>query len=177
MRMPLIAAASAALLIAMPLSASEAEDKLPDLDDVADALQLFREADPSLSSFFSDAYGYAIFPSVGKGGFGVGGAYGKGAVYVGGELVGSATLKQATIGFQLGGQRFAQIVFFESRDAFVDFTSGNYELSAQASAVAAAEGAARTAAYDHGVSVFTIAIEGLMYEASVGGQKFEYWEL
>lgn len=172
-----VAAATCLLLLPSSSAAAEAEDKLPDLDEVAESLELFRETDPSLEGFLEGAYGYVIFPAVGKGGFGIGGAYGKGAVYVAGELVGSATLKQATIGFQLGGQKYAQIIAFQDERAFDDFTDGNFELSAQVSAIAASAGAAATARYDHGVSVFTVAITGLMYEASVGGQKFEYWDL
>ena len=132
------------LLLLAPAAATEAEDKLPDLEDVQSVLELFLENDPSMEEFFDDAYGYVVFPGVGKGGFGIGGAYGKGAVYVDGVLVGSATLKQATIGFQLGGQRYAQVIFFRNRAAFDDFTIG---------------------------------LSGLMYEATIGGQKFKYWEL
>jgi lipid-binding SYLF domain-containing protein len=166
-----------ALSLLAPVAASEVEDKMPDLDEVQAVVELFLENDPSMQEFFDDAYGYVVFPSVGKGGFIIGGAYGRGAVYDDGVLVGAATLKQATIGFQLGGQKYAQAIFFRSEASFNDFISGNYELSAQASAIAASAGAASTAAYDHGVTVFTIGISGLMYEATVGGQKFRYWSL
>jgi lipid-binding SYLF domain-containing protein len=165
------------LTLLLPAAATEAEDKLPDLDAVQSVIELLLEHDPSMEEFFDDAYGYALFPSVGKGGFVIGGAYGKGAVYIDGVLVGSATLKQATIGFQLGGQKYAQVIFFRDQTSFEDFTSGNYELSAQASAIAASAGAAATAAYDHGVTVFTIGLSGLMYEATIGGQKFKYWAI
>jgi len=169
--------ALAALLLLSPVAAADAEDKLPDLADVQSVIALFIENDPSMEDFFDDAYGYVVFPRVGKGGLGIGGAYGKGAVYVDSDLVGAATLKQATFGFQMGGQQYAQVIFFRNESAFRDFIEGNYELSAQATAIAASAGAAATAAYDHGVTVFTIGISGLMYEASVGGQKFKYWAL
>jgi lipid-binding SYLF domain-containing protein len=176
---PTLRSLFAALLLVSTASiaASEAEDKLPDLDEVQAVIELFLENDPTMEDFFDDAYGYAVFPRVGKGGFIIGGAYGRGAVYDDGVLVGSATLKQGTVGFQLGGQKYAQVIFFRSEASFNDFTSGNYELSAQASAIAASAGAAATAAYDHGVTVFTIGLSGLMYEATVGGQKFRYWSL
>jgi lipid-binding SYLF domain-containing protein len=134
----------------------------------------FQKNDPGLKGWFSGAYGYAVFPSVGKGGAGIGGAYGKGEVYEQGKLVGYTSLSQATIGFQLGGQAYSEVIFFKDKAAFDRFTGGKFELSAQASAVAATAGASADANYRSGVAVFTMARGGLMYEASVGGQKFSY---
>ena len=139
-----------------------------------ETVSLFRKKDPSLKPFFDKAYGYAVFPTVGKGAVGVGGAHGKGSVYTKGKFVGHASLTQITIGFQLGGQAYSEIIFFQDRKTFQDFTKGNFELSAQASAVAATAGAAANADYAHGVAIFTMAKGGLMYEASVGGQKFSF---
>ncbi len=146
-------------------------------DKTAAAIALFKETDPSLEDFFESAYGYAIFPSVGKGGMGLGGAHGKGLVYKNGEIVGRTSLTQFTVGFQLGGQVYQEVIFFENERSFTDFTGGNFELSAQASAIAAASGVAANAKYRYGVAIFTLGKGGLMYEASVGGQKFSYTPL
>jgi lipid-binding SYLF domain-containing protein len=111
---------------------------------------------------------------VGKGAVGVGGAYGKGVLYQGGRAIGYCDLSQASIGFQLGGQAYSEIIFFEDELSLQNFKSGTLEFAAQASAVAAASDASANADYDHGVAVFTLAGKGLMYEASIGGQKFTY---
>lgn len=137
-------------------------------------IDAFLNKDPSLQAFFDKAYGFVVFPGVGKGGFGIGGAYGKGEVFEQGKLIGYSSLKQLTIGFQLGGQKYSEIIFFRTKAALDDFTRGNFEFSAQASAVAVTAGASADADYHHDVAVFTMARGGLMYEASVGGQKFSY---
>ena len=124
--------------------------------------------------FFDQARGYAIFPTVGKGGIGIGGAYGKGKVFEREKLIGRTKLMQATIGFQLGGQAYREIIFFKDKNALDHFTSGNFEFSAQASAIAVTAGAATDADYSDGVAVFTMPKGGLMYEASIGGQKFSF---
>lgn len=162
-------------------------------DEYDDTVDVFRKAVQS-GKFFDTAHGYAVFPTIGKGGIGIGGAYGKGRVYEKGKYVGDTTMTQVTVGFQLGGQAYSQIVFFEDQRAFKDFTSGNFEFGAEASAVAitaAASAKANTAGasagasggrhdakvvgqYYKGLATFTVAKGGLMYEASVGGQKFTY---
>lgn len=134
----------------------------------------FKKRDPSISTFFDKAYAYAVFPTIGKGGFIVGGAHGKGIVYKGGAIVGSATLSQATIGAQIGGQSFSELIFFGTKDAFDRFTQNKLEFAAQATAVAAAEGAAANVDYSGGVAIFTLAKAGLMAEAAIGGQKFKF---
>ena len=139
-----------------------------------ETIDLFKKNDPSLEKFFGSAVGYAIFPSVGKGAFVVGGAAGSGCLYEGGAIIGQAKLGQVTIGLQLGGQSYAEVIFFENRDAIDAFKGNSFELSAQVSAVAAASGASANAKYRLGVLVFTLAKTGLMYEASVGGQKFTF---
>lgn len=139
-----------------------------------DAIAEFKKKDSDLNRFFNKAHAYAVFPNVGKGGFGIGGAHGKGLVFQGGKVLGRTTLTQATIGFQLGGQVYAEIIFFEDAKALKRFTDENFEFSAQASAVAITAGASADAAYEDGVAVFTMAKGGLMYEASIGGQKFSY---
>jgi lipid-binding SYLF domain-containing protein len=134
----------------------------------------FIKADKLMSNLFDNAYGYVIFPNVGKGGFGVGGASGKGAVYQRGNLIGTAQLTQITVGFQAGGQSYREVIFFESEKDLNRFKENNIELSAQASAVAVTEGAAGNAKYKDGVMIFSHTKGGLMYEASIGGQTFKY---
>lgn len=133
--------------------------------------------DTSLTKFIDSAAGYAVFPTVGKGGIGVGGAYGKGVLYEHGRAVGYCDLSQASIGLQLGGQAYSELIFFETPEALASFKSGNFSFAAQVSAVALKSGAGANAKYANGVAVFTMGESGLMYEASVGGQKFSYQPL
>lgn len=141
---------------------------------VARAIIDAKEQDPSLVTWFDTAYAYAVFPTVGKGGIGIGGAHGKGIVIRGDTTLADTSLSQVTVGFQLGGQAYSQFIFFRDETAFRHFERGNFEMGAQVSAVAITLGASADANYDGGVAVFTIAGGGLMYEASVGGQKFKY---
>jgi len=134
------------------------------------------ESDPGVKSFFDKASGYVIFPTVGKAGFGIGGARGTGLLKVGGQTVAVVTLTQLSFGFQAGGQAYSEFIFFEDDVALANFRRGNYELSAQASAVAITAGASADAEFNGGVAIFTQAKGGLMYEASVGGQKFKIEE-
>ncbi len=145
--------------------------------NVQKAIQLFKQKDPGIKKFFDSAYGLAVFPKVAKGGIGVGAATGRGEVYAKGTLAGRARLTQINIGLQLGGQVYSEIVFFKTREAFLAFKRSRLKLSAQVSAVAAASGASANANYSHGVAIFTIARSGLMYEASIGGQRFKYYSL
>jgi lipid-binding SYLF domain-containing protein len=185
------------VLAAAPVLAEKEKtenEKAEKADKYATAIRTFENAGQS-SSFFSNAYGYAVFPSIGKGGIGVGGAHGSGRVYEQGAWVGETSMNQVTVGFQLGGQTYSQIIFFADKAAFDRFTTGKFEFGAQATAVAitasasaqastaggpnASAGAsadeARTAGeYHDGMAVFTVAKGGLMYEATIGGQKFGY---
>ena len=131
------------------------------------------ENDPDMQRFFDGAVGYVIIPTVGKGGIGIGGARGTGLLYEGGEITGEVTLTQLSFGFQWGGQAYSEFIFFKDDVALADFKRGNYELGAQASAVAVTAGASADANYSDGVAIFTQAKGGLMYEAAVGGQKFK----
>jgi lipid-binding SYLF domain-containing protein len=142
----------------------------------AQAIITAKEKDPSLSKWFDEAYAYAVFPKVSKGGIGIGGAHGKGIVIRGDATVATTSLSQVTvtIGFQLGGQIYAEFVMFKDKTAFDHFARGNFEMGAQVSAVVVTLGASADADYDGGVAVFTLAEGGLMAEATVGGQKFEY---
>ena len=162
-------------------------------DEYADTIKMFRNAGES-AKFFNRSYGYAVFPTVGKGGAVIGAAYGSGRVYVNGRHVGETSMTQLSVGPQFGGQGYSQIIFFQDKRAFSEFTGGNFEFGAQASAIAITAGAeaqattggagagasgtpshAKTAGrYDGGMAVFTISKGGLMVEASLAGQKFSY---
>jgi lipid-binding SYLF domain-containing protein len=163
-------------------------------DPYIQTIQLFRNAADS-TQFFRTCYGYAVFPTIGKGGLGIGAAHGKGRVYEKGRLVGDVSMTQLSVGFQAGGQAFSEMIFFENKSTFDDFTSGNFEFGADIGAVAITAGAnvsastsggtsagasggkkdaVATGAYRHGVAVLTIAKGGLMYQAAVQGQKFSY---
>jgi lipid-binding SYLF domain-containing protein len=157
-----------------PLKTETAEGQYIDDPEVAEAIANFKNSDPGMKVFFEKAYAYAVFPTVAKAGMGIGGAHGKGKVYEKGTMIGASSLTQLTIGFQLGGQVYSEIIFFKDKEALDDFKSGNFELGAQASAVAVTAGASADADYDRGVAIFTQAKGGLMYEASVGGQKFSF---
>lgn len=160
-------------LTALAVLPAEAQ-KQKDLDRVQEAIDTMTEKDPGIAEWFSSSYAYAVFPNVGKGGIGLGGAHGNGIVYRGGAPVGKSELKQVTVGFQLGGQKFVEVIFFKDKTAYDDFTRENFEFGAQASAVAFSASASADLAYNGGVAIVTMAEGGLMYEATVGGQKFEY---
>jgi lipid-binding SYLF domain-containing protein len=161
-----------ALLILFVFSVASYAQK-NDVGEANKTIKEFKETDPGMSKFFSSAYGYAVFPGIGKGGLGVGGAHGKGTLYKGGSAVADTKMTQVTIGFQAGGQKYAEVIFFENAETYNEFISGSYEFAAQVSAVALASGVSADAKYQDGILVITMAIGGLMYEASVGGQKFK----
>jgi len=162
-------------------------------DSYDDTIALFKNAGAS-AAFVTSSYGYAVFPTIGKGGLIIGGAYGEGHVYKQGKHVGDTSVTQVSVGFQAGGQAYSEIVFLQDRRAFDEFTSGDFSFSGNVSAVAITAGASASAGteateagasggkkdattaggYQRGIAVFTIAKGGLMYEASVSGQKFSY---
>ena len=127
---------------------------------VEETIAAFKQADSSMKVFFDKAYGYLVFPGIGKGGFIIGGGYGNGWVYEKGRHIGSATLTQLTVGAQIGGQSFREIIFFEDKKTLDDFKKGNWELSAQVSAIIVKQGASKDSSYAHGVAVFHHAKEG-----------------
>jgi len=162
-------------------------------DKYAETKKMFSDA--GASNMFDSAYGYALFPTIGKAGFVVGGAYGEGKVYEQGKYIGDTSMTQASIGFQLGGAGFSQVIFFEDKRALDTFTSGNFEFGAEAQAIAitAAAGASSSttgssatasggknnaattsAGYTKGMLTFTIVKGGAMFDVSLGGQKFKY---
>ncbi|NEX13233.1 MAG: hypothetical protein C1941_00755 [Prosthecochloris sp.] len=138
-------------------------------------IRLFQKTDPGLQIFFDEAYGYAVFPDVYKGGILLlGGARGEGYVYEQGTIIGRSSITQINVGPQLGGQAFSEIIFFRSQADLENFKKGNYELNAQASAIAVTAGVATNSEYSDGVAIFALPKSGLMAEASVGGQKFSF---
>lgn len=141
------------------------------------ALDRFVERDPGLQSWIDHAHAYVIFPEIAKGGFWVGGGYGRGIVFESGQPIGRATVSQATIGPQIGAQSYSQVIFFQDDAALRTFQRENFEFSAQATAVAATAGAATTTSYERGVAAFILVRAGLMAEVSVGGQKYRYERL
>jgi len=184
-----LTSAFAALLLACSLFSPTAI-----ADDYSDTIEIFKSAGES-SNYFNNAYGYAVFPTIGKAGIGIGGAYGKGRVYVGGKQVGKTKMTQVSIGLQFGGQGYSQVIFFEDERAFKEFAGGNFEFGAEAGVVAITAGAnaqasttgasagasggkndASTVAdgWYKGMAIFSVAKGGLMYEASIAGQKFSY---
>jgi len=143
------------------------------VEDANNMVEKFNKEDPGIARFFKSSYGYAIFPSIGKGGFVVGGAGGKGTVYKGGTPVADVKMSQVSVGAQVGGQKYSEVIFFEDELTYKDFVSGTFTFAAQISAVALAEGVSQDAKYKDGVLVFTLPIGGLMAEVSAGGQKFK----
>jgi len=179
------------LTLLLSLSASQAW-----ADKYSETKKMFSDA--GIASHFDSAYGYALFPTIGKAGFVVGGAYGEGRVYEQGKYIGDTVMTQGTVGFQIGGAGFSQVVFFQDQRALTEFTNGNFEFGAEVSAVAltAAAGAAantagssttasggknnantKGAGYNKGMATYTITKGGAMFEASVGGQNFEFTRL
>jgi len=163
-------------------------------DKFTDTINVFKKSE-AVQPFFKNAYGYAVFPTIGKAGIGIGGSYGTGQVYKGGKVTGEVSVIKGSIGWQLGAQAFSQMIFFEDKRAYDEFTSGNFEFDATASAVAITAGAQASAgtegasagasagpatgaqaktSYHKGMAVFVHAKGGLMYEASIGGQKFTF---
>ena len=167
------------MALSMALTTTLTQAWQPDASDklelsVANALITAKQKDPLIAKWFESAYAYAVFPKVGKGGFVIGGAYGKGIVIHGDETIGTTSLTQGTIGAQIGGQVYSEFIMFRDETALNHFRRGNFEMGAQVSAVAVTLGASADANYDGGVAIFTLARGGLMAEASVGGQKFRY---
>ncbi len=180
-----------ALALSAPATATAKDDDAKKFDNT---IGVFKKSG-AVQPFFNTAYGYALFPTIGKGGIGVGGAFGKGRVYQGGRVTGTTDVIKATIGLQFGGQAFSEIIFFQDKRAYDEFTSGEFEFDASASAVAITAGAQATAGsqgasagasagpatgaqaethYHKGMAVFVHAKGGLMYEMAIGGQKFKF---
>jgi lipid-binding SYLF domain-containing protein len=142
--------------------------------EVTETIAVFKTKDPEIETFFRQSYGYAVLPKVFKGALWLGGAYGKGEVYEHGKMVGYCDMSQATLGFSFGGEFFREIIFFRDRSDLTGFMSGEFAFSAQVTGVAANAGAAAKADYKSGMAVFITTDKGLMVDASLGGQKFNF---
>jgi len=175
------------LVFFSPVYADDAKEEAQ--EDKA-AIAAFMESAVA-SKFHKSAYGYAVFPTIGKGGFGIGGAHGSGRVYVGGNKTGDTSMTQISFGLQAGGQAYRQVIYFENKEAFTKFTTGDFEFGAQAEAIAltasagasagtegtsasANESQTKESKYFDGMVVFTMGKGGLMYQAALGGQKYNY---
>lgn len=169
-----ISAMIALVLIGFNAEAQRGKKKKHDPQRAAETKAEFIKVDPGMEDFFNSAHGYAVFPSIGKGAIGIGGAAGKGVVYKGGSVTGGVNMTQVSVGFQFGGQAYSEVIFFEDADAYKRFVQNEFQFAAQASAVALKSGISADAKYADGVAVFTMAKGGLMYEASVGGQRFKF---
>ncbi len=156
-----------------PLAAAEWDSKRE--REALATIEQFKDTSKKMARLFSDAWGYAVFPNVAKGGIGIGGAVGRGVVFEKGVAIGTTKLWQVSLGLQLGGQTYSEVVFFQHKTAMDRFKAGKFKLGAQASAVAVTAGASADASFHNGVAIFTLVKGGLMYEASVSGQKFNFY--
>jgi lipid-binding SYLF domain-containing protein len=172
MRRLTFAAAVVVTLMAGARAGRAADDEL--ISQARQAIADYRRADRSLGPFLKGSVAYAVFPGVGKGGYVVGGAHGTGVLFENGVPTGKVKLNQVSVGAQIGGQEFSQVIFFQTPSTVADFKQGKLKLSAEASAVALNEGAAAVARFQNGVAIFTHVKGGAMAEASVGGQKFTF---
>ncbi len=163
----------AALLVCFGSFAQKNKDKKI-IEDAKKAKKELIAKDAGLKKFFESSTGYVIFPNVGEGGFILGGASGNGVVYENGRKVGMANMKKIDVGLQAGGQALTEVIFFETEDALNEFKTSEYTFSGDLSAVAVKSGVSKNANYNDGVIVFALPKAGLMADASVGGQKFEY---
>jgi lipid-binding SYLF domain-containing protein len=177
------------LLSALLLQVTTAAHAAATLEECQETVAKFRDLG-NVAEMLAESYGYAVLPTIGKGGIGIGGAGGTGCVMAGGKHTGNVSMGQVTIGLQLGGQAYSQIILFKNADIYKEFTTGQFEFGADATAVALTYGAQAGAttkgasasagetkgvgAWKHGMAVFTLAKGGLMYEASIGGQKFNF---
>jgi len=154
--------------------ASNRHEDRPLHDAVQETVHLVKLRDPAVATWFDSAYGYAVFPGIGAGGFIVGGGYGTGEVYADGEMIGRATVTQLNVGATVGGQVTREIIFFRDKPALDAFMAGGYEFDAAASAVLVKSGAGKRADYNDGVAVFVLPTKGAMVQASLGTQKFSF---
>lgn len=171
----LIAGSAICLALISPaaISAWDTDDEAEYHEESQAAIAEFKKNFPDAQKFFDKAAGYVVIPTVGKAAIGIGGARGKGLLYEGSAVTAMVTLTQVSFGFQGGGQAYSEFIFFEDAATLANFKKGNFELNAQASAVAITAGVSADAAFEDGMAIFTQEKGGLMYEAAVGGQKFK----
>jgi len=150
------------------------EKEKEEIAKAKESVAAMKRADPALKTFFEKSYGYVVFADIGKGAFIVGGAHGKGVVWEQGKIVGGASVTKISVGAQVGGMTYSEILFFKDKVTMDKFKEGNLEFAATAAAVMVKNGAAADASYDNGVAVFVMGTKGAMVDASVGGQKFGF---
>ena len=167
-----VALTALSMIAAQSGFAAKGESELQ--SECQEALRQLLNVDPTIQKFIDQSPGYAVFPNVGKGGFIVGAAHGEGLVFERGAVTGKATMTQASIGAQAGGQSFAEVIFFERPGNLQDFKASRFETTADVSAVVVKTGASKSVDYQHGVAVFVLPKKGLMAQASIGGQKFKF---
>ncbi|MBS1599065.1 MAG: hypothetical protein JST75_12645 [Bacteroidetes bacterium] len=165
---------SGLFLPGMVKAQAQEEKKEKIMDDSKEAKEKFLKGDASMENLFKHSYGYVVFPNIGKGAAGVGGAAGWGTVYEKGKIIGTAHMTQISIGAQAGGAAYREVIFFQSKNALDRFTNSKFEFSAETSAIAVKSGASANANYRDGVVVFSQEKGGLILDASLGGQKFSY---
>ncbi len=166
--------ASMALLLSVANGAWDLRDKAAESKAVDETISRFLKEDPSLKTFFDKAYGYVVFPTVGKGAYIVGVGFGKGLFFENAKPIGRASIAQVSAGAQIGGQAFSEIIFFRDKELVQEFKKGQFELSAQTSAVAVKEGVGKAGSYTNGIAIFILPKGGLMAEASIGGQRITF---
>jgi lipid-binding SYLF domain-containing protein len=166
---------SAVFLLSIANGAWDPRDKTAaENKEVDETINRFLKEDPSLKTFFDKAYGYVVFPTVGKGAYIVGVGYGKGLFFENAKPIGRASIAQISAGAQIGGQAFSEVIFFRDKELVQEFKKGQFELSAQASAVAVKEGVGKAGSYTNGIAIFILPKGGLMAEASIGGQRITF---
>ena len=170
----ILVAVTAALAAGVAVAGWDPQEEQKNLAAAEETIKSFKAADAGLDVYLKEAYAYAVFPTIGKGGLIFGGSHGTGLVFEGGNVVGDAKVTQASIGLQAGAESYSELVFFKDKATFENFKKGDVKLSAQVHAVAAKQGAAASSSYNEGVAVFVQTKGGLMADASVGGQKFKF---
>jgi len=170
----LVLTAVVALMVSCATAPSSSEDKQALITEAATRMQQMNAEDPAVGALVKRSHGYTMFPKVGKGGLGVGGAYGRGVVYEQGRHIGYSDLTQASLGLQAGGQTFSELIVFENKTALDRFKEGRFDFAADASAVVMKTGVATNATFVNGIAVVVSPIGGAMLEASIGGQQFTY---
>ncbi|TSA25322.1 MAG: hypothetical protein D4R67_10290 [Bacteroidetes bacterium] len=162
------------LFTAGPMLSQKSDDDREAIDKADQAKKEMLEKDPGLQNFFTETYGYAVLYTVGKGGLILGGAYGKGVLYKHGEPAGLTEMTQVTVGAQIGGKTYSEVIFFKTEEEYKVFMTGRFEVAAEIAALAVTAGVSATLAYSHGIAIITMPKGGFMAEVSVGGQKFSF---
>jgi len=144
------------------------------VEGIDDTIALFKEKDSTIAQLFSSSAGYVVLPTVGKGGLIVGGAHGNGEAFEGGKYIGAVSVSEVSVGAQVGGQSYSQVVFFETPAAVRRLKDNSFQFAAEISAIGVDQGVAKNAKFKDGIATFVIPKQGLMASAAVGGQKLSF---